>query len=200
MRKRSRAHEEGSVEAGSSISQSIFFCKSRPGRALVARSSQPWRYWAPRASVGSQIEPASALLGALAKRASAYGQAPRSNEPACRATRPGRATQHAGPGAHRATLLGQASQRVRPGAQVERASTQGDAPRPSDPARRARRPGRSSMARRARRPGRASKHAGQARNAKAARSSEQATSRNTNVAGSSGWLIEHARVQARQCS
>ena len=41
---------------------------ARPGRALEARSGQPARCWAPRASVGSQIEPASALLGAKGER------------------------------------------------------------------------------------------------------------------------------------
>ena len=108
--------------------------------------------------VGSHIEAASVR----AFVSSTQGQAPRSIEPARRARRPGRSSQHAGPGAQverastqghtprsseqarRASRPGRESYQAGPGAQVERASKQGQAPRSSEPARRATRRGRVS--------------------------------------------------------
>ena len=61
MKKRSRAHEAGSIEAGSSISKSIFFANRVDGAvvgAFVSSQVEPARRCrAHRASVGSQIEP-----------------------------------------------------------------------------------------------------------------------------------------------
>ena len=57
MKKRSRAHEAGSIEAGSSISKSIFFA-NRVDRAVVGSQIEPAR--APRSAQSSQNEPARA--------------------------------------------------------------------------------------------------------------------------------------------
>ena len=69
MKKRSRAHEAGSVEAGSSISKSIFFA-NRVVRAVVGAFActqiDPTR--APRSAQGSQIEPARAPRSAQGRQ------------------------------------------------------------------------------------------------------------------------------------
>ena len=57
MKKRSRAHEAGSIEAGSSISKSIFFANRVDG-AVVSSQIEP--VGAPRSAQSSQIEPARA--------------------------------------------------------------------------------------------------------------------------------------------
>ena len=57
MKKRSRAHEAGSIEAGSSISKSILFA-NRVDRAVVGSQIEP--AGAPRSAQSSQIEPARA--------------------------------------------------------------------------------------------------------------------------------------------
>ena len=57
MKKRSRAHEAGSIEAGSSISKSFFFANRVDG-VIVGSQIEP--AWAPRSAQSSQIEPARA--------------------------------------------------------------------------------------------------------------------------------------------
>ena len=57
MKKRTRAKEAGSIEAGSSISKSIFFA-NRVDRAVVGSQIKP--AGAPRSAQRSQIEPAKA--------------------------------------------------------------------------------------------------------------------------------------------
>ena len=94
MKHRSTSHEAGSVEAGSSISKSIFFANRVVGAVvgafactkITASSAQgsdmeparahtnvqgtrsPARCWAPKASIGIHIEVTNALLCALGER------------------------------------------------------------------------------------------------------------------------------------
>ena len=94
MKKRSGAHEAGSVEVGSSISQLVFFAnrvvgavvgafactqiapsnaqgsEMEPGRAPrnVQGTRSPARCWAPKESIGIHIALTSALLCALGER------------------------------------------------------------------------------------------------------------------------------------
>ena len=80
MKKRSRAHEAGSIEAGSSISKSIFFA-NRVDRAVVGGQIEP--AGAPRSAQSSQIEPATAPGAARSSqsrpdRARASARSPRS--------------------------------------------------------------------------------------------------------------------------
>ena len=61
MKKRSRAHEAGSIEAGSSKSKSIFFANRVDGAvvgAFACNQIDPTR--APRSAQGSQVEPVGA--------------------------------------------------------------------------------------------------------------------------------------------
>ena len=61
MKKRSRAHEAGSIEAGSSISKSIFFANRVDGAVVGAFAcNQIDSARAPRSALGSQIGPVGA--------------------------------------------------------------------------------------------------------------------------------------------
>ena len=96
MKKRSRAHEAGSIEAGSSISKSIFFANrvdgavvGQPGRARNALGVQSEPARAPRAPRSSHSRPDRASQGEPgAPRASKSSQPGR---PGQGSSQPGRA-------------------------------------------------------------------------------------------------------------
>ena len=94
MKKRSRAHEAGSIEAGSSISKSIFFA-NRVDRAVVGSQIEP--AGAPRSAQSSQIEPARAAGAARSSQ-----------------TRPNRASKGAR-GSQSEPIEARSSQQGRPG-------------------------------------------------------------------------------------
>ena len=92
MKKRSRAHEAGSIEAGSSISKSIFFANRVDG-AVVGSQIEP--VGAPRSAQSNQIEPARAAEAARSSqtrpnRASKGARATRASQ-----SRPDRASKGA---------------------------------------------------------------------------------------------------------
>ena len=96
MKKRSRAHEAGSIEAGSSISKSIFFANrvdgavvGQPGRARSAQGVQSEPARAPRATRSSHSRPDRTSQGEPeAPRASKSSQPGR---PGQGSSQPGRA-------------------------------------------------------------------------------------------------------------
>ena len=94
MKKRSRAHEAGSIEAGSSISKSFFFGNRIDG---VVVGSQIEPAGAPRSAQSSQIEPARAAGAARSSQ-----------------TRPNRASKGAR-GSQSEPIEARSSQQGRPG-------------------------------------------------------------------------------------
>ena len=87
MKKRSRAHEAGSIEAGSPISKSIFFA-NRVDRAVVGSQIEP--PGAPRSAQSSEIEPASAPGASRSSQQGRQGQPERANRGQIEPARPPR--------------------------------------------------------------------------------------------------------------